>query len=153
MTSNQRFILCLTSLLVVGAAVIKVAPAQQTAPQVIQAQQFQVVDKQGVKRVELGVDNEGESFVTLHDKSGQSQISLAVKPTGGAADISILKEGKQLAFLAVRQDGSLALVLAKTGTLLENGKMAGSVGMAVSPEGEAGIVLSRRDGKLRTIKP
>jgi len=53
--------------------------------QVIEAQQFVLVDAQGKPRAELGLARNGDTQLTLKDRTGSSRIELTVGSSTGPA--------------------------------------------------------------------
>ena len=60
--------------------------AQDGPLNVIEAQEFRVVDKDGTRRIRLAISSDGQSTLSLFDPGGTVRASLVVMPDG----ISIL---------------------------------------------------------------
>lgn len=160
MNSNQRFVLVLAGMFLVGLTLMRVAPAQQTAPQVIRAQGFEVVDARGAKRIELGVDGDGSSRVSLLGKDGREAVRIVVDRTNGGATMGFVgRDSKQAATLGMSPDGVPWLALAQGIAVKQSGgKFTGEVagpfiGATIAPDGTAAIILKSKNGKERLLNP
>jgi hypothetical protein len=107
MTANQRFVLLLAGMTLLGIGWTKVAPPQQPdIPSVIQAREFQVVDKSGTVVIELKVNDQGNAQVLLHSKDEKAGVALVYEPGRGSAFIAASNQEGEVAALMATSNGT-----------------------------------------------
>ena len=145
------------------AAAYAAGQAKVSAPEVIRAQKFELVDEKGKVRAELtlvdgipglllsdqegkpraalGLDKNGTPSLSLHDSSGKTRAALSfMRPGGTAPTLAMFDErGKQRVQLGIVENGSPGLSLCDE-------KESVRVGLAVTSEGSA-VGVYRSDGK------
>jgi hypothetical protein len=157
----------------------KAAPRHDAVPDVLQARQFQVVDHDGTVRMQLGLESDGVSRLTMlgpNNKKtlvaevngrGEASISLRDREEQERASLSVSEEkgtvmaltgaatgGEQpITALAVLPDSSeaLSLVHLRRG---EDGKPV-RTGMAIitAADGKTEMHYYGKNGKARTVTP
>lgn len=126
--------------LVLGAAIwAKASPPQQAAPEVIRAQRFDVVDKEGIALASFGVREAGDIGKRFGIEGRFTMLALS----------TVSNKNKEV-------QGFIGLVAAPSGVqmvALVNPKEKTGVFLMLPPEGNPSVVLFGKDGKARTIKP
>jgi len=154
----------------------KAAPQNGAIPEIIQAQRFQIVEKDGTSRIQMGVDSEGgarvdvwdrghrqsvslgmdgrgNGTISLKDSSGTERASFLVSEERGAALALAGANRQPIAALAALPDGSLALSMLSAQKLSDGKLVKGGAILYVSPEGRGEIKLYDKKGKEKTIAP
>ena len=149
---------------------IMAAPRHQAAPAMLQTQKLQIVDKEGAVRIEMGVESDNVSRVSMRDRYGKEGMVLEVSGTGDnglklrdreaklriqlavTRDKTALltladQDEKPCAILASEPDGSQALTLLHAGSAKKSGLV-----LLLTPDGKS-QVLVYENGKPRAIKP
>lgn len=147
------------------------APTRQAPPEILRAQQFQIVDREGNPRITIAVEPNGVASVRMQGKTGPAALSLEVDQDGrGAAVLFRDKKGKDrvrleyidnmrsgLAVLDAAEQSAISLGLAHDGMrtiMLSNGlAVEGSLMMTSGPGRQPRIVLFGDKGKERYIAP
>ncbi len=105
MTGNQRFVLLLAAMTLIGIAMMRVAPAQQAAPSpvtadIIRAQRIEIVDREGKVRAVLGENpqqnkgNDNDMGLTLNDTNGKPRAELTLSASDMNSPSLILSDNK-----------------------------------------------------------
>lgn len=112
MSANQRFILSLAGITVLGIGLMKVSPAQQPVPpgakvpEVVNARRFQVVDKQGRIRMEMGVEGENSDVAQIRIWNNQSRVAAKLVIDNNRAHMVLAgADGRHQAVLTSTPDG------------------------------------------------
>lgn len=182
--TNHVLLLCLifglAGLLLGTGLQRRVRPARQQIPDILQAHRFQVVDRDGTPRIELGVNPDGGAAIHLMGKNNRQVISLQVDARSNAAlrlkdreereraTLSVTEEkgtvlaltgpeGQPIAALAVLPDGSEALSLLKL-TRPSDGKPEGKLvkqgsALLLSSDGKAEMKFFGKTGKEHNFTP
>jgi hypothetical protein len=123
MSANQRFVLALAAIAVLGVGLMKVAPAQQpvppgaNVPDVVNARRFQVVDKNGKIRIELGVEgqNDAEARIRLWNSASRVAATLEIDEANRAHLVLAGPDGKHQAVFTSTPEGPGLLMGTKKG--------------------------------------
>jgi hypothetical protein len=153
-----------------SVAAIMAAPARQAVPAVLQTQKLQIVDKDGVTRIDMGVEADNSSRITMRDWYGKEGMILEVSRAGETGVKLRDRDSKQRVQLAVTQNKSAVLTLAdqdekpcavlasepdgsQTLTLLHTKaeKKSGIV-LLLTPDGKTQVLIYE-NGKPHSIKP
>ena len=89
--------------LVVAIAAVAYAAGKTSAPEVIRAQAFEVVDAEGKVCAVLGLRGDGGGNLDLSDAKGLKRATLSVLPTGGPVLMLSDARGEERATLTVHR--------------------------------------------------
>ncbi len=150
--------------------------AQPPVPEVVQARQFQVLDRDGAVRMQFGmdddgaarlsllgknnrravvvqVDSHGDAGISLRDRAEQERASVAVSEDRGTVLALSGNDSQPIAALGVLPDGSEALSLLR---LQRDASGKGSrlgTAIIVTPEGKTELRYYTKNGKIRIVNP
>lgn len=130
-------------LVAVVGAVYLAGKAKATAPKVLRAQAFELLDATGKVRGALSFGQNGSPMLALRDKNGQLRARLSMTFGGPSVDLADEK-GKMRASLVLRPDGSPELWLAD-----EKGE--GRAVLEVGPNGRPSLGLFDERGNGRAV--
>jgi len=118
--------------------------AQGTAPKVIEAQKFRVVDGQGKHRAWFGLLTDGGPILVLADAAGKSRVELSLRnpPEHGPLLALYDATGQGRAWLSLLPDGQLDLGMSNAA-----GQQRAWLGL--SQDGEPSLALSDAAGEQR----
>jgi hypothetical protein len=127
----------------------RAAPRRDGVPDVVQARQFQVVDRDGTVRMKFGLEADGVSRLSLSSPNKKEVIVAQVTSRGDASFSLRDREEQERASLSVSEEKGTVLALTGAGASLP------IAALAVLPDGSEALSLTymRRgeDGKpLRT---
>ena len=105
---------------------VPVAAQFEQAPEVVKARSFQLVDRQGKVRAELGLDRDEKPSLILRDAAGKDRVGLVVEPDGSPALILSDAAEKVRASLWLESDGNPRLALQDAA-----GKVRAGLGLTV----------------------
>jgi hypothetical protein len=134
---NRRMKRAGIAILALIAGLVAVA-ATRPVPGVIQAREFDAVDRTGNIRVKMGVGSEGTAL-TLYDGSGHSEAGLAI-PTNGQWPAVWLSDGQDKA------KAQMNVAWGNPQIWLEGPQGQGQVFLGVSPSDSPTITLSDAQG-------
>lgn len=121
----------------------KAAPQKQEVPEVLRAQRFEVVDKQGRTQAAFGlvpVTPEEAKYLGSGDTEESVGLMLSLQT------VQNQKDPEAVAGLAVSSSG-------KAGLILANYKKRGMVMLGVDKDGNMGFRFIDKHGKTRIIEP
>jgi hypothetical protein len=130
---------------VVTAVAVAYAAGKTSAPEVIRAQSFELVDSEGTVLATLGAIpyGAGARGLAVMDSEGAMRVVLCVGPDGTAGLGVVDSEGVGRAALVGMPDGSYAVaVMDEKGTFPR-------VGLGVRADGTSGLNVKDETGKLR----
>jgi hypothetical protein len=107
----------------------------------VTAQQFILVDKDGTKRADLQVGDNGMAYLAIADQSGKNRTEMRVSADGSAGLGFYDDQGHKRIVVGETGGGKAGI-----GIYDQNGKQV--AGLAVSPNGEAGLTLMDKDNGL-----
>jgi hypothetical protein len=166
--------------LAIGAAVeTRAAPKRDAVPDVMRARQFQVVDGEGAVRMQLGVETDGVSRLTLFgpnnkkslvaqvDARGETSLSLRDTSEQERASLSFSEEkgtvialtspetsaGQPIAALAVLPDNSEALSLVHISPGEDGKPVRTGSAIVTTAAGKTELRYYGKNGKERTVSP
>ena len=141
--------------LAIGAVIsTKAAPKRQAAPALVQAQRLQVVDKDGVVRIDMAVEDDNATRIKLRDRYGKEGATLEVS-AGGDTGLKLRDQDSKLrAQVAVTKDKSAVLTLADQNqnpcvvlATQPDGSQALTLLHANTPKKSGVVILLTADGK------
>lgn len=120
--------------------------AQETSRrfQVIEAEEFRLVERDGKPCGRFHVDRNGRPALFLFDKHGEVRAVLGVTPSGSPHLALSDKDGKVRATLAVWTDEQAGLFLADK-------KETSRAVLTVPADDNPNLAISDRDGKIRAV--
>jgi hypothetical protein len=159
----------------------KAAPRQATkeAPEVLQARQFQVVDRDGTVRMQLGLEADGASRLTMLGPNNKKALVAQVNDRGEAsfslrdhneqerASISVSEEkgtvvaltgsangdAQPIAALAVLPDNSEALSMVHIRPGADGKPVRTGTAITASADGKTEMRYYGKNGKVRVVTP
>jgi len=157
----------------------KAAPRRDAVPDLLQARQFQVVDRDGAVRMQLGIESDGisrltmfgpnnkktlvaqvnghgEAGISLRDGEEQERASLSVsEDKGTVVALTGASTGTEqpIAALAVLPDGSEALSLVHMHRGDDGKAVRTGVAISTSADGKTEMRYYGKNGKVRTVNP
>jgi hypothetical protein len=104
--------------LIVTVAAVAYAAGKTSAPEVIQAQRFELVDSEGKVRAVLGMADDGGSGLAVMGEGGRARLAMGTK-ADGSVGLAVLREtGTPVVAIGLGADGAAGLaVLDKQGNL------------------------------------
>ena len=141
-------VLLLAALLLAGDLALRtVHAAPDTAPpKVIIAQEFRLVDKNGVMRGTMQTQEDGSPGIALFDKNGKARVTLHLRPDGSST----------LAFRDAQSKPRVEMEQAADGTgglTLTNGKGTGGAALLIAPDSNPVAIFKDKDGKVTWSAP
>ncbi len=145
MTELEFASLCVLGMILAGLVAFLIARRRKR--QTVEAEEFIVRDRGGMRRAKLGMSGDGGVRLRLFDAGGECCVSLGATPDGHVRLRLYDKHGTPRAGLAVfPEEAGAGLVLNDT---------AGSPRMTLSllPDGQAGLRILDTDGKVLWCAP
>ena len=144
MRAKWAMVIAAVCLMVTAAAIAYVVgQAKATAPKVVRAQRFELVDAQGRPRAMLGLGPDGSPALELTDEKRQVRAALSLAPAGGQPTLVLYDDNRKgRAALALTADGQPMLGL-------RDEKGDGRAVLIVLPDGRPLLGLYDENGKSR----
>jgi len=135
-------IVILAVCLVATVAAIAYAAGKTSAPELIRAQKFELVDAEGRVRIEMSMGVNGQApGIRLLDEKGQRCAALSLLPDGRPGLLFLDEKGRGGAKLSLEADGRPILWLND-----EKRKVRAALGLG--PDGSPGLLLCDWEGEV-----